>query len=108
MTAKSLSTVLLRVLGLWLILDAFFRISELLVSGWMGRGASASAGWTSYPPLASPVSTSDLYLNDTYYVISHLSPTFVSPGLKLLVGLLLFFAARRFARILSSGLEENV
>jgi hypothetical protein len=104
MTPKAFASILLRVLGLWFAFDALFRIVEILVSIWPMRGGPAATGWTTYPPLET--TASELYLHDTYYVISNGYAWFVAPGLKLLIGLVLLLGARWFARLLCAGVDE--
>lgn len=106
MTSRTFAVILVRMLGLWLVLHASFTIAELLSSAWMMRSGSAGAGWTSYPPLDLVTSASELYVNDTYYVITHASLIFLAPALKITFGVLLIVTARRVARLICSGLEE--
>src|SRR5687768_10139792 len=105
MTPRAFATVLVRVLGLWLAVDALCRIGELAIWASSARQVPGSSGWTSYPPIETTVGTSELYLHDTYYFISATAFAFLSPALKFLVGLLFFCFARRTARLLCSGVE---
>ena len=107
MTPKAFATILSRVLGLWFVVDAVFRLSDILFWRWSMRGVEQAAGWTSYPSLADVTSASETYLHDTYYVISNWSASLVSPGIKLLLGLVLLFAAHRVARLLCAGVEPT-
>jgi heme/copper-type cytochrome/quinol oxidase subunit 1 len=107
MAPKAFATILLRVLGLWLAVDALSQFSEFLFAAWRVRRSLQSSGWTSYPPLGDITSTSESSLHDTYYVIAHSSVSLVSPSFKLLLGLILLFAAHRVARLLCAGVEST-
>src|SRR6266446_4252441 len=60
MTPRAFATVLSRVLGLWLAIEAAFRISEMVLWAWSLHGGPASSGWTSYPPLETITTNIDL------------------------------------------------
>ena len=106
MTPRAFASVLVRVLGIWLSIDALFRLGELLVWAASTRQAAGTTGWTSYPPLETAVSTSELYLHDTYYVISQAAVSFVPPVIKLVLGIVFVLAAHRIARLVCSGVEQ--
>ena len=98
--------VLLRVLGLWLALEAFFRMVEVAILLWPMRNLTSTTGganWTSYPSLPS----ADLYLHDTYYVVGGSVGMLLVPALKMVVGLLLIVAAPRIARVICRGGEGD-
>ena len=107
--AQGVAVVLCRLLGLWFVCEGVFRAFDHFVWEWSMRakGAGAGTGWTAYPPMQETLtSTSELYLHDTYYVITHASLSLVSPALKVAIGLILLFAAGRVARFLASGVER--
>lgn len=105
MTPRALATVLVRVLGVWLSIEALFRLGELLVWASSTRRVSDGTGWTSYPPIDVTVGASELYLHDTYYVISHAALSFVPSLLKLGLGILFIWGAHRIARLICSGVD---
>jgi heme/copper-type cytochrome/quinol oxidase subunit 1 len=104
MTPRAFATILVRVLGVWLSIEALFRFGDLVT--WVSSipRAEDTAGWTNYPPIAGQ---SDLYLHDTYYVISHPAVSFIPPALKLILGVAFIFAAHRIARLLCSGVDQT-
>jgi ABC-type Fe3+-siderophore transport system permease subunit len=53
------------------------------------------------------VSTSDLYLHDTCYVVSHVHFNLIPSGASIVVGVLLLLLSRRFARLLGRGLDDT-
>ena len=85
MNLHSFAAVLLRVLGVWLTLEGTFHLAELSL-----REASGMA---------------ELYLHDRYYVVSHAAASFLLPELKLLLGIVLTFAAHFFARWICLGIK---
>lgn len=106
MTPRAFAAVLVRLLGVWLSIEALFRLGELLVWASSTRQGPGTTGWTSYPPIETTVGASEIYLHDTYYVISHAAVSFVPPVLKLFLGVVFVFAARRIARLVCSGVEQ--
>jgi heme/copper-type cytochrome/quinol oxidase subunit 1 len=106
MTPRAFATILVRILGVWLSIEALSRLGELVVWASNVRRGPDATGWTSYPPIETTVGTSELYLHDTYYVISHATVSFVPAALKLLLGVVSIVAARRVARLVCSGIDQ--
>ncbi len=106
MIPKSLSAIVLRLLGVWFLFDAFFSLLQLFLFQQELAGlAGVHRRWYESPP---PVVTSgpDVYLHDTYYVLSHYSPGTVLMGLKLFLGILLLLWSKPLGRLLARGLDH--
>lgn len=102
MTPRAAAAVGLRVIGVWLLLEAAFgafSVHRAMMSGMPGVHRRFYDGMT------VAASTADLYLHDAYYVVSHFAPGVVDVGLRLAAGLLLLFASKPLARLVSRKLD---
>lgn len=68
----------------------------------------ATAGWTSYSPLAPEVSMAEeLLLHDAYYVVSDLSLGVLPGAVQVAVGLSMILLSRLMGRLLVSGMKSE-
>ena len=66
---------------------------------------TAIAGWTSYSPLVTNIST--LHLNDTYIVVASTLYTLLPGLVQVVAGLLLILLSKPVGRLLAKGLTEE-
>jgi hypothetical protein len=107
MTPKAFAIIGLRILGLWLLLEACFAFIGLLFvqSGFMfgmlgvhrriyDGGAQIATGGL------------DLYFHDLYYLMTHFSFAFVDVALRFVSGLVLMIASKPIAGVLSRKIDN--
>src|SRR5918997_1094729 len=106
MTPRATAAVLLRVVGLWLIIQSALDGFNVVLAHRAGMAGSPSTNWTSYDPTSTQSTTTDFYLHDTYYVFAHSPPAVIRCGLCLAFGLVLIFASKPLARLVAHNVEN--
>jgi len=96
MTTRNFATVSVRVLGV-----------AAIVVGVVFAGSSGIMRALGAASLKS-ISTSDLHLHDTYYVISHVEDAWLAPGaVSAVTGVLLLVISRSLGAWLARGTEQE-
>src|ERR1700749_3772358 len=105
MTPKAFATIMVRILGVWLLLEAFFG----LVSVWLLYcDITGSAGvHRRYYDGGQQIADGGLHflLHTTYYTASQFAPSLVSIGIRVVFGVVLVLASKPMARFFSRGVE---
>ena len=106
MSPRAFSAVILRLIGMWFLIEAAFGLVGIFFfhRALMTGAAGVHRRWYdgAPQPLAYPA---DTYLHDTYYVVSQFAPDLVGTGLRLTAGLVLLLGSRPLARLLSRNLD---
>lgn len=106
MTPRAFAAVGLRLIGVWFLLEAafgsfsMFLMHRELMAGMPGVHRRY---YGSEQEVAMP--KPDFYLHDSYYVVSRFAPGFTGIGLRLAAGVILLFASRPLARLISRKLD---
>src|ERR1700679_2711771 len=105
MTPKTLAAIGLRIIGLWLVVEAVIGVLSLfLINSDLVAGMPGVHRRLYVPDVTS--SFSELYLHDSYYVILHLASSVAVPGFRFIAGLVLIFASKPVGRIVSHKLDS--
>src|ERR1700677_3938346 len=107
MTPRTVATIGLRILAIWVLLEALFGFVSIIflhremMAGFPGIHRRYYDG-------GQHIADGGLYfyLHDTYYIASQFAPFLVGVGLRLAAGLILLLASKGIARIVSRRLES--
>ena len=101
MTPRTLATVLLRILAIWIILESVLSALDLFIGSW---NSTRGSGWTSYP--MAPQMDASIYLHDSYYVVAGNIYSMIPLGARCIIGALLLWRSGPLARLLTRDVQS--
>lgn len=101
MTPRTLATVLLRILAIWIILESVLSALDVFIGAW---NVTRGSGWSSYPMTSNIDAT--MVLNDSYYVVAGNFYSVMMLGARCIIGALLLWRSGPLARLLTRDVQS--
>jgi len=103
MSPKAAAAIGLRIIGVWLLLEAIFGLMSvfLIQPEFLGLLGMHRRWYDGNTTITAP----NFYLHDTYYVVSHFGWSFAGIVIHFAIGLVLLFASKPIGRLLARKLD---